>query len=83
MGSISKKRRQLYDEDYHCHYCRRPMLYGMSTVDHVIPKIKGGTNSKNNLVLACKRCNNMKGGKSAEKWKSILEEKKKQGYLLW
>lgn len=83
MGSISKHRRRLYDIDYHCHYCKRPMLYSMATVDHVVAKSNGGKNSSDNYVLACKRCNNMKGSKSAEEWKAFLEEKKKQGYLLW
>ena len=31
------------------------------TVDHVLPKCKGGSNDEDNLVTACERCNNMKG----------------------
>ena len=31
------------------------------TVDHVVPKAKGGTSSWNNCVTSCKRCNNIKG----------------------
>lgn len=30
------------------------------TVDHIVPKCKGGTNDWENLVTACERCNNMK-----------------------
>jgi len=30
------------------------------TVDHVIPRCKGGGNNSANLVTACERCNNMK-----------------------
>lgn len=32
-----------------------------ATVDHVIPKAKGGTNEIGNLALACRRCNHIKG----------------------
>lgn len=49
-----------------CFYCFRPVeelkkqgIY--MTVDHVVPKCKGGTNDLDNLVAACERCNNCKG----------------------
>lgn len=45
-----------------CCYCgstRGPM-----TVDHVIPKNMGGTDSWDNLVCACDRCNNKKGDRT-------------------
>jgi 5-methylcytosine-specific restriction endonuclease McrA len=31
------------------------------TVDHIIPIAKGGTNSFDNLALACSHCNRQKG----------------------
>lgn len=34
-----------------------------ATIDHVIPKSKGGTWDKGNLVLACYSCNQIKGNK--------------------
>lgn len=30
------------------------------TIDHVFPKIKGGTNDMNNIILSCKHCNSSK-----------------------
>src|SRR5258705_11379398 len=49
-----------------CYYClratdllRQQGIY--MTVDHVLPKCRGGTNEWENLVTACERCNNMKG----------------------
>lgn len=44
-----------------CHYCDRPMAYDEAQVDHVLAKARGGTDSPTNLVLACPRCNNIKG----------------------
>lgn len=49
-----------------CYYCWEPVrvlrergIY--MTVDHVIPRCRGGTSDYENLVTACERCNNMKG----------------------
>jgi hypothetical protein len=36
-----------------CHYCGGPAR----TVDHVVPKIEGGTDDPGNLVAACSSCN--------------------------
>ena len=35
------------------------------TVDHVLPRSKGGKNTWENLVAACKPCNQKKGAKTA------------------
>ena len=44
-------------DGYVCPYCGRPA----DTVDHVIPVALGGTDTLDNLVAACKRCNSRKG----------------------
>ena len=44
-----------------CHYCGAPA----TTVDHVIPKAKGGTDAMSNLVPACARCNSSKRDRPA------------------
>ena len=36
------------------------------TLDHVIPKSKGGKTSWKNLITACHRCNTIKGNKTPE-----------------
>lgn len=40
----------------------------MRTIDHVLPKSKGGTSHLDNLVLACFACNNKKGNRSYEEF---------------
>jgi 5-methylcytosine-specific restriction endonuclease McrA len=56
-GSTRKWRetrlRILRRDAYRCHYCGQ----AANTVDHVIPKAKGGTDDPSNLVAACARCN--------------------------
>lgn len=48
-----------------CVYC------GVSTdvsIDHMIPRIKGGTDISDNLVCACRTCNSSKGKKDLMEW---------------
>lgn len=38
------------------------------TKDHVVPIIKGGTTSRNNIIPACLSCNRSKSNQEFEKW---------------
>jgi hypothetical protein len=44
-----------------CHYCDVLMSYAEAQMDHIVAKARGGTDAPANLVLACPRCNNIKG----------------------
>jgi 5-methylcytosine-specific restriction endonuclease McrA len=60
---ISLSRRNLLHRDgYTCQYCgdRRHDL----TIDHIIPRSKGGTDSWENVVAACLKCNVKKGDRT-------------------
>jgi len=46
-----------------CQYCGSTKQL---TIDHVIPRSKGGKTSWTNLVTACNRCNVLKGDKTLE-----------------
>jgi len=44
------------------YYLRTEELMGMPmSLDHIIPEAAGGSSSKENLWLACRRCNEFKG----------------------
>lgn len=66
-------RKMIYERDgYKCLYC------GSSSnlsVDHVIPKSRGGEDSWTNLVTACLSCNSKKGNKTPEEAGMILKVK--------
>ena len=48
---------------FRCQYCSgRDKL----TIDHVVPKSRGGRDTWENLVAACTRCNNKKGSRTPE-----------------
>lgn len=58
-----------------CHYCRRPLKIRQeladprpddATIDHKIPRSKGGSNAMENLLLACRKCNHEKEDRSYE-----------------
>ena len=48
-----------------CVYCRRAAPEVELSVDHVEPRMKGGDNSRGNVVTACVGCNRDKGGLAA------------------
>jgi len=58
-------RREVFIRDgYTCQYCGRQS--GDLTLDHVMPRHRGGSHTWDNLVTACKACNHRKGGKLLE-----------------
>jgi 5-methylcytosine-specific restriction endonuclease McrA len=63
--SIPLSRREIFlRDDYTCQYCgtRARNL----TLDHVIPRSKGGKHTWDNLVSACGPCNHAKGRRTVE-----------------
>lgn len=60
---VKLTRREIFIRDHWtCQYCGRQA--GDLTIDHIVPKSKGGPHAWDNLVSACKPCNHRKGGKS-------------------
>jgi 5-methylcytosine-specific restriction endonuclease McrA len=56
-----KHRLAMRDGGSICHYCgERKKIYEI-TIDHVIPRSRGGAHALTNLVLACEPCNHAKG----------------------
>jgi len=52
-----------------CQYCGAKKAL---TLDHVIPKSKGGKTNWQNLITACHRCNTLKGDRTPEQAGMIL-----------
>ncbi|WP_445680000.1 HNH endonuclease [Radicibacter daui] len=51
-------------DDFTCQYCgSRPGSHSL-TFDHVLPRVKGGRTSWENIVTACSPCNSRKGSKT-------------------
>jgi len=58
-------RQSIYESwDHKCGYCGREA----TSLDHIIPRFRSGSNNRNNLLPACQRCNNHKGSDKMEEW---------------
>ena len=58
-------RREIFRRDgYTCQYCGQKS--NSLTMDHVVPRHRGGLHSWENLVSACPSCNRRKGGRTPE-----------------
>ena len=55
----------LWRDQNQCQYCSKTFEPKVLTLDHVLPKSRGGDNSWENLVIACKRCNQKKGNRTS------------------
>lgn len=59
--------RTLFKRDANmCMYCGLPFRTSELTRDHITPISKGGADVWTNVVTACRRCNNHKGGRTPE-----------------
>ncbi|MBI3244069.1 MAG: HNH endonuclease [Chloroflexi bacterium] len=71
---VKLSKREIFRRDnYTCQYCGRqpPHL----TIDHIIPRHRGGGHHWDNLVTACPACNRRKGGKTAGEAQMSLKHK--------
>ncbi len=60
MPILRPTRKGIFTRDgYRCVYCGTNSL--PLTIDHVIPKVRGGKDEWDNLVCCCTKCNNAKG----------------------
>jgi 5-methylcytosine-specific restriction endonuclease McrA len=69
-------------DGYKCAYCGRGDL--TLTIDHIVPKARGGDDSWENLVSACTNCNNKKGDRTpGEAGLSLLVRPFKPSHIMF
>ena len=74
--AVEISRKNVLERDsYTCQYCSKQS--NSLTVDHVIPKFRGGQDIWENLVAACKECNQKKGERMPEEVGMPLNRKPK------
>lgn len=70
LKRLRVNRKRIYERDHHkCGYCGSTRNL---TIDHIIPKSKGGDNSWTNLVTCCHPCNFRKADLTLEEAKMKL-----------
>jgi len=63
--TIRLSRQAVFARDAHrCQYCGRRFPPSQLSLDHVIPRSRGGMSTWENMVCACLRCNIRKGGRT-------------------
>lgn len=76
-------RRAIFDHwENQCAYCGEHA----DTLDHVVPRHKGGLTVKGNLVSCCRRCNGSKGAEEVWNWytrQPFFSEEKAEVILEW
>ena len=75
--SVDLNRKNILSRDEHvCQYCggNRDTL----TIDHILPKGRGGQDLWENLVTACKPCNQKKGNRTPEEANMLLKRTPKR-----
>ncbi len=60
------RRTVLARDHYTCQYCGRQPARKDLTVDHIVPRSRGGRTTWENVVTACQRCNGHKGNRTPE-----------------
>ncbi|MCY3023520.1 MAG: HNH endonuclease [Planctomycetota bacterium] len=79
-GRFSKEvrfsRRNIFERDNNtCQYCGRKRDRHELTLDHVIPRSRGGTSTWSNIVLACIKCNMRKGDRLPQELNMKLQRR--------
>ena len=71
--SLHLNRRNVLARDGHlCQYCGRHFPIHQLSLDHVIPRSRGGMSTWENVVCACLACNVRKGGRTPHEAKMKL-----------
>ena len=51
-------------DDSNCQYCGQKVSKSAITIDHIIPRSRGGESNFTNCVVSCMRCNSIKADKT-------------------
>ncbi len=69
LKRIENHKHGLYREQGRkCNGCKEIFSFSDMTIDHIIPRSRGGTDALENLQLLCQSCNSSKGAHTQEEW---------------
>ena len=64
---VKFNRRNIFARDGNtCQYCGKRFPTSSLSIDHIIPRSRGGNNTWQNVVCACVKCNVRKGGRTPQ-----------------
>ena len=65
----------IWRDNNNCQYCNGKFSSSDLTLDHIVPKSRGGKNTWTNLVACCERCNQLKRDRTPEEARMSLVKK--------
>ena len=92
FATVPKRRTQfskklVYARDkWLCQYCREKLIvgknrYNSATIDHVLPKSRGGKSTFINCVASCEPCNGRKANKTPDEARMKLIKQPRKPYI--
>jgi hypothetical protein len=77
LPRAERTRRILARDGADCVWCRRPLAPGdrLPSLEHVVPRLKGGPAWVENEVCACRGCNRQRGHASPADWLAECERR--------
>lgn len=76
--TLAPTRRSIALRDrYTCQYCGQAPGRSLLTIDHILPRSRGGQTTWDNIVTACRACNMRKGDRTPEE--AGMELRKRPG----
>ena len=76
VSSLRLNRRNLLARDGHCcQYCGQTLPASQLSLDHVVPRSRGGPTTWENVVASCVRCNTKKGSRTPQEARMELTRK--------
>ncbi len=69
-------------DNFTCQYCGLAPGRGLLTLDHIIPRSRGGQTTWENVVTACRVCNMRKGNRTPEEAGLVLHRRPGRPHYL-
>jgi 5-methylcytosine-specific restriction endonuclease McrA len=78
----------LTEQKGRCKYCKAPLTAANATADHVRPVSRRGRTTRENIVAACRHCNQTKGDMHDARFTSLIYRSRAKGnnpdiLLIW
>lgn len=76
MSIQQKQRLWIFNRDgWRCYLCHESVNEDNATLDHVLPKCRGGRDTNANLKTCCSKCNGGKGSRIYRKGRMYLPKR--------
>ena len=68
LAGVELREYMIYKYNHECQYCKGQSNDQILEIDHIHPRSMGGSNRINNLILSCRKCNQLKSNLLLNEW---------------